>query len=64
MHHEDKKRALLNLLLDYAPNAAAQAKVAEIVHKAEMDGMDNAYVIQMLVATLYDGLTYKNWPWS
>lgn len=52
---------LLGILLDLAPDKAAQEKIIDQYKEAEKDGID--YLSFYVVSSLVDGVRHGNWPW-
>lgn len=54
---------LLAILLEYAPDGPAQAKVTSIFNEMMDNLPDRNDVVKELAGMLYDGLHKGNWPW-
>lgn len=61
MDEQEKKRILLGILQDYAPNDEAQALCARLFW--EWEKADRNTVMELSRA-IYLGLKNKNWPWG
>jgi hypothetical protein len=59
----DRSYVLLGLLLDYAPDAAAQILVTEMYNEMKAAGETDQVFETNLINSLSDGINHGNWPW-
>lgn len=70
--YEANKQHLLAVLIDYAPNGAAQQKCVDLMDKIEKEIVAETddevkgqnEMVRALASVIVDGLTFGNWPWT
>jgi hypothetical protein len=62
---EDHVNRVYEILMDLAPHQEGRDAVKVLNEKVAMlHHKDIGAQLQQLTSTLYDGLTYGNWPWE
>lgn len=66
MSEQDKNvvSALLEVILQIAPDATCRAKVVKVHSDAILSGASDLELLKTLANILADGLNHGNWPWS